>query len=158
MGHNKYFTVKLMTKSPLLILLLEDDPFDAELIKEQLNALDNYICNTIWTKDRDSFLTALDTICPDIILSDYNMVNFNGLEALGLVNERKMLVPFIFVTGAINEETAAGTIKAGAWDYVVKDRLIRLPLAITGAIQLRAQKLNLLKAEQETRKLLKTIE
>ncbi|MBN1145236.1 MAG: response regulator [Bacteroidales bacterium] len=147
-----------MKTSPLAILLLEDQPFDAELIMEQLKALDDYSCNITWAKDQDTFIAALDSQCPDVILSDYSLLGFNGLEALKIVNERKMLVPFIFVTGALDEETAVNTIKAGAWDYVVKDRLVRLPLAIKGALQLREERLNVLKAELESRKLLKAIE
>lgn len=147
-----------MNPTLLSILLLEDQPFDAELIMEQLKALDEYTCDITWTKDHDTFVAALDSLCPDIILSDYSLMGFNGLEALKIVTERKMLVPFIFVTGALDEETAVNTIKAGAWDYVVKDRLVRLPLAIKGALQLREERLNVLKAELESRKLLKAIE
>lgn len=147
-----------MKPASLYILLLEDQAFDAELIMEQLKTLDDYTCNITWAKDHDAFLTALDSHCPDIILSDYSLMGFNGLEALKIVNERNMLVPFIFVTGALDEETAVNTIKAGAWDYVVKDRLVRLPLAIKGALQLREERLNVLKAELESRKLLKAIE
>jgi PAS domain S-box-containing protein len=142
----------------LSILLLEDEPFDAELIMEQLKALDDYSCEITWAKDHNTFIAALDSGCPDIILSDYSLKGFNGLDALKTVNERKMLIPFIFVTGALDEETAVNTIKAGAWDYVVKDRLVRLPLAIKGALQLREERLNVLKAELESRKLLKAIE
>jgi PAS domain S-box-containing protein len=147
-----------MKKITLSILLLEDESFDADLIIEQLRSIDEYNCEISWVKDRDAFLSALESGFPDIILSDYSLMGFNGLEALKLVIERKMLIPFIFVTGALDEETAVSTIKAGAWDYVVKDRLVRLPLAIKGALQIREQKVNVLKAEQESRKLLKAME
>ncbi len=147
-----------MTKTHLTILLLEDDAMDAELIREQLLTLDEYDCEIIWTKEKRTFLAALETKIPDLILSDYNLRDLTGLDALKYISKRKLLVPFIFVTGAIDEETAAGTIKAGAWDYVVKDRLLRLPLAIRGALQLREEKSNALKASLESRKLLKAIE
>ncbi|MBN1789666.1 MAG: response regulator [Bacteroidales bacterium] len=147
-----------MTRIPLTILLLEDEAIDAGLIREQLLAMAEYDCEIIWTKDKPAFLAALESKIPDLILSDYNLANFSGLDALNCVSEKKMLVPFIFVTGAIDEETAAETIKAGAWDYVVKDRLLRLPLAIRGALQLREEKSNALKAALESRKLLKAME
>jgi PAS domain S-box-containing protein len=145
-------------KTPLTILLLEDEAFDADLIGEQLKTLEEFDCRIIWAKDRQSFVSSLEEQCPDLILSDYNLLDFNGLDALTYVTGKKLLVPFIFVTGAINEETAAETIKAGAWDYVVKDRLVRLPLAIRGALQLREEKRNNLLAAIQSRKLLKAIE
>lgn len=147
-----------MTRIPLTILLLKEEAMDAELIREQLLMLDEYECEIIWTKDKRTFLAALEAKIPDLILSDYNLRDFTGLDALKYITESKMLIPFIFVTGAIDEETAAETIKAGAWDYVVKDRLLRLPLAIRGALQLRVEKSNALNAALESRKLLKAIE
>ena len=65
---------------------------------------------------------------------------FNGMEALKELNSRKLLIPFIFVTGTMQEEIAAGAIKAGAWDYVVKDRLFRLPLAVKSVLKLKKGK------------------
>src|SRR5512145_2748787 len=106
-----------MIKKNLNVLLLEDEPLDAELITEQLRLLEKYSCKIIWVKDRKAFEEALDTKNPDIILSDYNLLGFTGLEALKIISGKKMLVPFIFVTGALDEETAVSTIKAGAWDY-----------------------------------------
>jgi PAS domain S-box-containing protein len=158
LGDYQHFTNDMAMKENLTILLLEDEAFDAELIKEQLLLLEEFNCEIIWAKDRDSFFSALETRCPDLILSDYNLRDFTGLDALRYISEKKMLIPFIFVTGAIDEETAVGTIKAGAWDYVVKDRLIRLPLAIKGALQLREEKRNVLNAALQSRKLLKAIE
>lgn len=148
----------LMNKKNLNILMLEDDSFDAELVKEQLLHLDEYNCIITWVKDKASYLKSLETLYPDIILSDYNLLDFNGIDALYILEEKKLLVPFIFVTGALDEETAVSTIKAGAWDYLVKDRLVRLPLAIRGALQLREQKMNILQAELQTRKLMKALE
>jgi PAS domain S-box-containing protein len=129
-----------MTKTKLYILLLEDDANDAELNKSQLELLEEYDCIVQWVDNKDSYLEALQLSNFDIVLSDYNLPSYNGLEALDDLRERNKLIPFIFVTGTIDEETAAGTIKAGAWDYVVKDRLLRLPLAIRSALQLREEK------------------
>jgi len=144
-------------KKDLHILMLEDDPLDADLNRAQLNLLDEYNCIVKLVSDRDSYLEALKSQ-PDIILSDYSLPQYNGLEALNDLKNRKLLIPFIFVTGTINEETAADTIKSGAWDYVVKDRLFRLPLAIRSVLKLKEEKINTLKAEILNRKLFKAVE
>lgn len=145
-------------KTDLNILLLEDDPLDADLNKVQLQLLDEYNCIVQWVTNKESYLDALKNTSPDIILSDYNLPQYNGIEALNDLKKIHPLIPFIFVTGTIDEETAAGTIKAGAWDYVVKDRLFRLPLAIRGALLLKDERINTARAEAKNRQLSKAIE
>jgi len=147
-----------MKKTDLHILMLEDDPLDAELNKSQLLLLEEYNCVVDLTTDKNTYLRKLETCLPDIILSDYNLPNYNGLQALNDLKERNMLVPFIFVTGAMDEETAADAIKAGAWDYVVKDRLFRLPLAVRSVLKLKEEKEITAKAEAKTQRLLTAIE
>lgn len=147
-----------MTKLDLYILLLEDDPLDAELNKTQLLLLEEYNCIVEWVSGKDEYLEALQNSYFDIVLSDYNLPSYNGLEALNDLKKRNIGIPFIFVTGTINEETAAGTIKAGAWDYVVKDRLFRLPLAIRSALKLREEKEINAKAHAQNIMLSKAIE
>ncbi|MFT3737895.1 MAG: ATP-binding protein [Breznakibacter sp.] len=141
--------MKMGDKADLYVLMLEDDPLDAELNKAQLRLLDDYNCHITLVTDKASYLHALGARVPDIVLSDYDLPQYSGLDALRDLRERELLVPFIFVTGAMNEETAAETIKAGAWDYVVKDRLLRLPLAIRGALQLKGEKLNTQYSEEK---------
>jgi PAS domain S-box-containing protein len=147
-----------MKKQDLKILMLEDEEFDAELNKAQLLLLDEYNCIVDWVVDRKSYLEALENTKYDIVLSDYNLPQYNGLEALNDLKSKKLIVPFIFVTGTIDEETAAGTIKAGAWDYVVKDRLFRLPLAIRSTLQLREERVNTVIAEAKNLQLSMAVE
>lgn len=91
--------------------------------------------------DRDNFIKALDADPPDLILSDNEMPRFSAIEALRIVKQRNLYTPFILVTGTVSEEYAATMIKEGADDYILKDRMVRLPAAIEGAInQRRAQK------------------
>ncbi|MBE9469178.1 MAG: PAS domain S-box protein, partial [Bacteroidetes bacterium] len=121
------------------ILLLEDNPNDAELIRHQISK------NTIkyqfkHVSEYNDFSKAIDEYIPDIILSDYNLIGFTGLDALELAKQKCLLTPFIIVTGTINEETAAETIKKGAWDYVVKERLTRLSSAMKNALELKDEK------------------
>ncbi|HNW57150.1 MAG TPA: response regulator [Bacteroidales bacterium] len=147
-----------MKKTDLHILMLEDEPFDVELNKAQLLFLEEYNCVVKVVGDKDSYLQELDNKPPDIILSDYNLPQYTGLDALNDLKSRNLLIPFIFVTGTMSEETAVGTIKSGAWDYVVKDRLFRLPLAMRAVLQLKEEKLIAAKAEEKNKLLLTAIE
>ncbi len=126
-------------ESSVRILLLEDNPNDAELIHHQIskNAIKFQFKHV---SDFDGFDKAIDDYIPDLILSDYNLGGFTGLDALELAKRKCPLIPFIIVTGTINEETAAETIKRGAWDYVVKERLTRLGSAMNNALQLKEEK------------------
>lgn len=147
-----------MKKTDLYILMLEDEPLDAELNIEQLNLLEEYNCIVQLVADKVSYQEALKETIPDIILCDYNIPNYTGIEALNYLKKFDHLIPFIFVTGAMIEEVAADAIKAGAWDYVVKDRLFRLPLAIRSVIKLKQEKEAAAVAEAKANRLLFAIE
>ena len=123
----------LLNDTPLKILILEDSLLDVELIRAKIQKDINIIDQVAY--DRISFHKALMNFKPDIVISDYSMPQFNGLEALDLLQKSGNSCPFIIVTGAIDEETAVACIKAGANDYLVKDRLTRLPSAIKQSIQ-----------------------
>ncbi len=126
----------------LRILILEDMPTDAELIERELRkGLVNF--KSKWVDTREAFIKQLEEFGPDIVLSDYSMPLFNGMEALELVQERFPSIPLIIVTGSINEETAVMCMKAGAADYVLKDNLTRLGIAVKGTLktkQIRKEK------------------
>ncbi len=119
--------------SPLRILILEDLPTDAELLQHVLRhaGLDFEARRVV---DEAAFRDALDSFRPDIILADYMVPGFNGMEALTLRNALKPEIPFIFVSGSLGEERAVETLVAGATDYVLKDRMARLPSAIRRAL------------------------
>jgi len=118
----------------LHILILEDVPTDAELIKDELREA-GMIFTSKSVQDRAAYFEALDEFCPDIILSDYSLPSFDGLSALKVAVGKCPDVPFIFVSGALGEETAIDLLKQGATDYVLKSRLSRLGPAVTRALQ-----------------------
>jgi len=123
----------------LRILILEDIPADAELVMRELSkAKINFFSKHVDT--REAFIKELKDFTPDIILSDYQMPNFTGMEALKLAQELTPDIPVIIVTGSMNEETAVDCIKAGAADYVIKTHLIRIGPAIKGALEKREEK------------------
>lgn len=118
----------------LRILLVEDVPADAELVKYELtDAGLTFDLRCVATKA--TFLKELDRFSPDIILSDYSLPSFDGLSALKIAADRYPHVPFIFVSGALGEEKAVELLKKGATDYVLKDRLSRLAPAVSRALQ-----------------------
>ncbi|MDH4262345.1 MAG: diguanylate cyclase [Spirochaetia bacterium] len=118
----------------LRILLLEDNPVDVELLIRILKK--NSISFSFLCIDNESdFQKALRDFKPDIILSDYNLPLYSGLDALKYVNQNYPFIPLIVVSGAIGEEKAIELLQLGARDYILKDRLVRLPAAIKRIIQ-----------------------
>ncbi len=120
-------------KKELKILLLEDEPFDAELVERTLRKASlHFIAERVAT--RQAFVEALDKAKPDIVLSDYKLPDYDGLSAVKLIKEKYPDLPVIAVSGAIGDEEAVQLIRAGADDYVLKDRLARLPAAVQRAL------------------------
>jgi len=117
----------------LKILIVEDQPADAELLQyEMRRAGIDYIARRVDT--RESFHLALTEFHPDLILSDFSMPSFDGFTALGLARAVMPETPFIFVSGTIGEERALDALKNGATDYVLKDRPKRVISAIQRAL------------------------
>lgn len=139
---------------PLRIIVLEDDQWDFDLTQIELtNNLPEFSCQVEWVSTKEQFLTALHSVQFDVILSDYNLPGYNGLEALQEAKRLSPFTPFIFVTGELQEEKAAETIRHGAWEYVVKDRLFRLPIAIRNALKLKEERLERRQVEEENYRL-----
>lgn len=123
-------------KQPLKILLLEDDPTDADLIR-QILLRSQMKCEFRHVMNKNEFVSSLDEFKPHVILSDNSMPQFNSTDALRMVRERHSNIPFILVTGTVSEEFATKMIKEGADDYILKDRMTRLPAAIGAALAQR---------------------
>ena len=121
-------------KTPLRILLLEDDPQDAQLIQELLET-DHFACEITCVQTRAEFLAALKNGWIDLILADYQLPSFDGLSALELARSERHDLPFIFVSGMIGEETAVDALRIGATDYILKPRLARLVPAVQRAMR-----------------------
>lgn len=128
-------------RDKIKILHLEDIQSDAELVEmELLGQLSNIDLN--WVNNKEAFITELrsDTVY-DLILSDYSVPDVKDAEVLDLVRNESDVIPFIYVTGALGEELAVEVLKSGATDYVLKDQLFKLPLAINRALDEANQKL-----------------
>lgn len=116
------------------VLLVEDSEFDAELVLLELRQ-HGYFPVFLRVETPASMGTALDQEQWDVVIADYVLPQFSGPEALQVMQQRKLDLPFIIVSGHIDEETAVASMKAGAHDYVMKDRLARLVPAIEREIE-----------------------
>lgn len=123
----------MSTARPLNILILEDSPADAELILRELkhSGCDHF---SLRVETRGDYLRAIENT-PDIILADYNLPQFNALQALKLLQEQDRDIPFIVITGNLSEEAAVEAMQQGAADYLLKDRLGRLGQAVEHALR-----------------------
>ncbi|HYG54580.1 MAG TPA: response regulator [Burkholderiales bacterium] len=120
----------------LRVLLLEDQPADAELTLAALGD-GGFACEPTVAATRPEFEAAFRQGAYDLVVADYRLPAYSGLEALRYVRERDALVPFVLVSGALGEERAVEALRAGATDYVLKDSLARLPTAVGRALEER---------------------
>jgi len=127
----------------LRILHLEDLFSDAELVNRTLKKA-KFDFERLVVDNRENFIKALTEFAPDIILSDHSLPSFNSHEALSIFKQMGLNIPFILITATVSEEFAVDVIKRGADDYILKDRLERLPSALTKALE----KFQLLKDHQ----------
>lgn len=116
------------------VLLIEDSDYDAELLLLELRQAD-YQPEYDRVETATAMLAALDKHPWDVVIADYVLPSFSGPAALKILQERGIDLPFIIVSGHIDEDTAVASMKAGAHDYVMKDRLTRLVPAIEREMQ-----------------------
>jgi len=118
--------------SPLRLLIVEDRPDDAELLLDELKRA-GY--EPTWTRVEtpEQFVAGLAEE-PDIVVCDYSLPTMTALDALRILGELKLDVPLIVVSGVMDEETCVTSLRLGAVDYLLKDRLVRLGAAIEHAL------------------------
>ncbi|WP_017315759.1 hybrid sensor histidine kinase/response regulator [Mastigocladopsis repens] len=120
--------------SGLRFLLLEDSLLDAELIYALLSE-GGIACEQVQVKTQAEFQMALEQDSFDLILSDYSLPGFDGITALKMAQHYCPDIPFIFITATMGEEVAIETLKSGATDYVLKQRLDRLVPSVRRALR-----------------------
>ncbi|MFA6015798.1 MAG: PAS domain S-box protein [Gallionellaceae bacterium] len=122
-----------MNTKPIKILSLEDVPTDAELIRMKL-LREGLLFEWLSVDNEADFKRTLQTFAPDIVLADYTLPAYDGRAALQYLQETHAHVPLIVVTGTLDEEKTVELLRNGAVDFVLKDRLGRLPDAIRQAL------------------------
>jgi diguanylate cyclase (GGDEF)-like protein/PAS domain S-box-containing protein len=133
----------------LRVLIVEDQAFDAELIEKELQN-SGYELALTRVETEATFRRAL-AAGPDIVLSDYHLPQFSGLRALSILRESAREIPFILISGGINEEQAVEVMRLGADDFLLKDRLGRLATAVAGAIERQQLRVRARQTEQRHR-------
>lgn len=124
--------------SSLRIFILEDRPSDAELMERTLRSA-GFAFVSKRTDTQQGFVEGLESFEPDIVLADQNLPSFSGDEALRIARETHPDIPVVIVTGSLGDEAAVELVKRGAQDYVLKENLARLPLAVRRAVEERAE-------------------
>jgi two-component system, cell cycle sensor histidine kinase and response regulator CckA len=112
----------------LHILLVEDSATDAKLVIQEIRRVHTVEFERV--EDPEAMRAALERRPWDVVISDWSMPRFNALGALAVWKDKGLDIPFIIVSGTIGEEAAVEAMRAGANDYVLKDKLVRLPAAI----------------------------
>ena len=122
--------------TPIAVVLLEDDADDAALITSVLRRSQ---CPMEFDHitDEAHYCARLDASPPDVVVADYALSGYNGVAALEEVRRRGLDIPFILVTGVLADDVAAKCARLGASDYILKDRLARLPEAVLHALEQR---------------------
>ncbi len=137
---------------PLRILILEDQPADAELVTCELRKAGlEFVAKTVATENE--FLAELRNSAPELILADYSLPGYHGLSALAAAQKQCPETPFIFVSGTLGEEKAIETLHLGATDYVFKQRLAQLGRVVQRALRERETIRMVRQAEQSVREL-----
>ena len=142
-NHNKD---RYQFKKKIKILHLEDTPSDAELIVRELKK-GKIQFEIVIVANKKAFKNALQNFDPDILITDHTLPSFNSLEAIKIIKQRGMKIPVILVTSTVSDEFAVEVMKAGADDYILKDRLHRLPQAVRSAIEKNSVKQKLYESE-----------
>ena len=118
----------------LRILILEDLPSDADLAKRELKSvMKNPEFKVV--DNKQDYINALKVFRPSLIISDYSLPTFDGLSALKIRQDKYPTIPFIILTGSMNDETQVECMKAGADDYVIKENNKRLGKAAISTIK-----------------------
>jgi signal transduction histidine kinase/DNA-binding response OmpR family regulator len=136
---------------PLRILYLEDDPRDADLVQEVLEA-EGIICQITRVETRADFVASLEQGGFALILADYALPSFDGMSALTIASKRCPHVPFIFVSGTLGEEVAVESLKIGATDYVRKTLLSRIAPSVQRALREARERMELSRAAAALRR------
>jgi PAS domain S-box-containing protein len=134
-----------ITEEVLRIMFIEDVRTDVELIWHELEKR-HIVFERLLVTNKSEFLQGLEEFAPDVIISDYSLPQFDGMKALIIRNEKAPFVPFILVTGHLNEEVAVECMKSGADDYILKENLSRLVPALKNSVN----KAKLQKAKQKS--------
>jgi signal transduction histidine kinase len=135
----------------LLALLVEDNALDAALVVRALNK-DGFDVAADVVQDEAAFMRSLRARPPEIVLADYNLPTWKGMDALRVLRSERLDIPMILVSGALGDVTAVECIRQGATDYVLKDGLARLPEVVRRALREKHERMLRYRVENDLAK------
>ena len=141
----------LSAPTKLRALLVEDNAFDAALVLRSLNKDGFEVIGDV-VQDEAAFTGRIRRQCPEVVLADYNLPNWKGMDTLRVLQDEGLDVPVILVSGALGDVTAVECIRQGATDYVLKDGLARLPEVVRRALREKHERLLHRQMEQDLAK------
>jgi diguanylate cyclase (GGDEF)-like protein/PAS domain S-box-containing protein len=144
---------------PLRVLFVEDNPDDVQLSLLELRRANVAIVSDV-ARTKDEFLERISASSYDAVIADYSLGGWTGMDALAVMKEKGKDLPFILVTGVLGDGVAVDCIKQGVSDYVLKDRLARLPAAVRTSIKearLQKERKNADDKLQESEKMFRTL-
>ncbi|MGA8503256.1 MAG: response regulator [Candidatus Sulfotelmatobacter sp.] len=136
------------SETRLRALVVEDNPLDATLVVRALNR-DGFDVVADVVQDEAAFTSALRANPPEVVLADYNLPNWKGMEALAVLRREGLDIPMILVSGALGDVNAVECIKQGATEYVLKDGLARLPEVVRRALREKSERTWRRQAEED---------
>ena len=135
-------------KAKLRVLLVEDNADDTELVLRTLQNAGFETTHEV-AETREAFARKIRTAPYDVVLADYSLPQWQGLESIDVLREQGLDIPVVLVTGSLGEVRAVECIKRGAANYVLKDHLTRLPLIVRAALQERQLRQEHRRAQEE---------
>ncbi|HSQ51089.1 MAG TPA: response regulator [Nitrospiraceae bacterium] len=154
---SEYVTAEANHMADLRVLIVEDDPLDAELTVRELRKT-GYDPEWQRVDTQAEFMNRLTQDPPDVIISDHIMPQFSSTEALRCLHECRLAIPFIVVSHAIGDEEAVGLMRGGASDYILKDRMARLGEAVRHVMEKRQLDFQYAEAQEDLRLLNQELE
>ncbi len=152
-----YVTTEATRMADLRVLIVEDDPLDAELTVRELQK-SGYDPEWQRVDTQAEFMNRLTQDPPDVIISDHVMPQFSSAEALRCLHNCRLAIPFIVVSHAIGDEEAVGLMRNGASDYILKDRMARLGEAVRHVLEKRQLRSQYAEAQEDLRLLNQELE
>ena len=143
-------------RHPLRILIVENDLVDAQLCVRELEKAGLEVMADV-VQSREEFSERIRLKAFDIVLADYRLSSWTGMDALQSLQELGLAIPFVLVTGTLGEEAAVECIKQGVSDYVLKDRLERLPVAVRRCLEEAALRRERARADEALRRTNETL-
>lgn len=117
------------------ILILEDNPDDAELLLYQISSFNIQLVSKI-ASNKEEYISAVESFDPDVVIADFNIPpNFDAIQAIRILRKKNPRVPFILISGGLTEEFAAGCLSEGIDDYLLKSNLKRFPISLTNMLR-----------------------